>query len=84
MLFSENINLFNQGARTQQTVRKDYYGKTALCTIVHHRAVKMLYNVTSDMRQIDVTTNRKPTDMFASEVRTTLITHDVNTAHLTI
>ena len=40
MLFSENINLFNQDSRTQQTDRHDYYDNTALCTI-EHRAVKV-------------------------------------------
>ena len=36
MLFSENVNLFNHGSRTQQTYRQDYYGNTTRCTIVHH------------------------------------------------
>jgi len=38
MLFSENINLFNHGSRTEQTDRQDYYGNTALCAIVHRVA----------------------------------------------
>jgi len=49
VLVSENINLFNDSARTlqtdRQTDRQDYYGNTALCTNVH-RAVKTRSNRT--------------------------------------
>ena len=42
-LFSENINLFNHmdHERNRQTDSWNYYGSTALCTIVH-RAVKKI------------------------------------------
>ena len=35
------------------------------------------------MWRSDNTTNTKPIDFFVSEVHTTLIAHDVSTAHLT-
>jgi len=40
MLFSENINLFNQGSRTFQTDRHDYYCNTALCTKVRRAVIQ--------------------------------------------
>ena len=50
MLFSQYINVFNQGSKTEDidrlTDRRDYYGGTALCRIVHG-AVKCIYTVVS-------------------------------------